>query len=114
MKNKPLMIFILVLAPIALGFGLYKAFFSGPLGVSLPNSLQFANLETGELVSMKRGSFPSIPVRDKATKRYSIYPVLKNESGQWVVEERYRAGIDELAKSATLKVDLQTFVVQTK
>lgn len=114
MKNKPLMILILILAPIALVFGVYKTFFADSSGVALPNTLQFVNVETGQLLSYKRGSFPSVPIRDNTTKRYSIYPVARNEQGQWVVDERHRAGIGDLAKSATLKVDLQTFVVQTK
>lgn len=83
----------------------------GPVGKQ-----PFVNVTTGEVVYLRQGSdFKTIPAADK-DKRFTLFPVEQDESGSWVLEERYRGGLQDGFKNGwftpeELKVDAETFKV---
>ena len=110
--SKFLKIAVIILAPLALAFGVWKAC-SAPTD-SAPTDFYFADVQTGELISRGRGQFATIPIKNPATGDYTFYPVQKDEAGHWVVTERYRSGLSDLADDKRAKVNMSTFVIDTK
>jgi hypothetical protein len=109
--SKYLKIAVLILAPIALAFGVWKAC-SGPVDEA-PREFFFADIQTGEFISRGRGEFATSPIKNPATGDYTFYPVRKDDAGNWVILERYRSGLNEIAADKRSKVDMATFVIQT-
>ncbi len=109
--SKYVKIAIIILAPLALAFGVWKAC-SGPAD-SAPSEFYFADVQTGELISRGRGQFATIPIKNPATGDYTFYPVSKSDSGEWVVIERFRSGLNDLAADKRPKVNMSTFVIET-
>lgn len=109
--SKYVKIAVLVLAPIALAFGIWTAFFTGSGGGSLPDTWVFADVQTGEIVRKQRGTVVSIPLKNPATSAFTLFPVEQNEQGQWVVIERYRRALNDLPAGTSAKLDSATYVV---
>lgn len=77
----------------------------------------FVNVTTGKIVylSQRAGDFKTIPAKD-SKGNLTLFPVEKDESGAWVLEERYRGGIETGLESGwfkqeDLKFDPETFKV---
>ncbi len=97
---------LLALAPIVLGFGVWWTFFRQ--SVPLASSIPFVNVRTGEVVWMPREKIVSIPERTR-DGAFLLYPLTKDSHGSFVVSERFRDGLKELAREGPLRVDLQTY-----
>jgi hypothetical protein len=102
---------LLVLGPVVLVAGIIYSL-SGKSS-PVPDQYVFGDVMTGEIVTLKKGSFASFPVKNKEGKR-TLFPVTKQPDGSYVVTERYREALTSMTQSGTipkdqLKVDLQSY-----
>lgn len=109
-KLKPV---ILALGPIVLAVGIW--FYLRSNASPVPSSIQLVNIVTGETSQIAQSALGSIPDLTADGKPY-LYPVDKTESGEFVINERYRSDIKSRIKQKMipadgLKVDLTTFKV---
>lgn len=101
---------LLVLGPVVLVVSIVLSLSKGS---TVPDQYTFGDVTTGEIVTLKKGSFASFPVKNKEGKR-TLFPVTKEPDGTYVVTERYRDALSSMTQSGTipkeqLKVDLQTY-----
>ncbi len=105
---RPWQIILFVLAVLALAGGL---FLSCRGGVDLADSILMVDVNSGDRfrfdTSGKRGVI--IPAKHPETGERTLLPIYEMD-GQWVIAERYRAGLgnDEFPAAA---VDLETYAV---
>lgn len=104
---------LLALGPIVLVAGIVYSM-KGK-GSTVPDTYMFADVTTGEIVTLKKGSYASFPVKNKDGKR-ALFPVSKQPDGTYVVTERYREALTSMTQSGALnkdelKVDLKTYRV---
>nr|AQQ75105.1 hypothetical protein [uncultured bacterium] len=84
----------------------------GPVGKAA-----FVDVTTGKIQYLRQGSdFKTIPAAGP-DGRLTLFPVQKTERGDWVLEERYRGGIQDglregWFKKEELKIDAETFSVR--
>lgn len=109
------------IAVVALGLlggvgGVVYAVRSNP-GIELASSVPMVDVITGELFDFeipKKGSlvFPEI---NPATGKETLFPVIKDEAGNWKLAERYAGGLQDLKmKPEELAVDRATGAVRVK
>lgn len=108
---KAVKIIIIVLAPIALIYGVWSTFFSGGAGGSLPGSSAYADVATGEVRSYASDHFIGLPGTNERDGKPTVYPVFKDEDGVYRIAERYRSLLRQLADTEEVKVDLETYEV---
>lgn len=94
-----------------------RALFSGGPDGGPTGKQPFVNVTTGEIVylSQRAGDFKTIPAKDKKGN-LTLFPVEQDASGAWVLEARYRGGIETgleagWFKQEELKFDPETFKV---
>lgn len=102
---------LIAVAPIILAVGVWSALRGGS-ATDIPDSVTFVDVSTGDLVTMKRGSFISVPAMNDRDKKFTLYIVNKDESGAWVVNENLREQLLALPESERSKIDPQTFRVR--
>jgi len=103
---------------LVIGGGLiFKTLFTGGPDGGPTGKQPFVNVTTGEIVylSQRAGDFKTIPALDKKGKM-TLFPVHQDDSGSWILEERYRGGIETGLESGwftrdELKFDPETFKV---
>lgn len=109
------------IAVVALGLiggigGIVYSLRSNP-GLDLADSVPMVDVLTGELYDFeipKKGSlvFPEI---NPATGKETLFPITKDESGNWKLAERYAGGLKQLnLKPEELVVDEATGIVRVK
>lgn len=84
----------------------------GPVGKA-----PFVDVTTGKIHHLRQGSdFVTIPAKG-SDGRDTLYPVEKNEAGEWVLIARYAGGVEQgikdgVLKADELKIDPETFKVR--
>ncbi len=84
----------------------------GPVGKAA-----FVDVTTGKIHHLRQGSdFITIPAKG-SDGRDTLYPVEQDESGAWVLKEKYRGAIADGLKKGTftndeLKINPETFKVR--
>lgn len=90
MQNvRPWQMVLFVAAVAAMAFGLWWSLGRGPRAESTNRAL-LVDVTTGQLyefVTRKRGVI--IPERNPDTGKYALFPVSRNDGGEWVVDSRY-------------------------
>lgn len=109
---KALKFIAIAAAPIILIVGLWMFISSGKN--ELPTDYLYADVVTGEVVSLDRASIKTIPAANKRDGKRTLYPVDRDAQGNYVIKERFRVGLADTAKTVggPLKVDQQTFIVK--
>ncbi len=97
---------LIALAPIALGLGIWWTFFRQ--GSPLPNSRLYVDVTTGEMISIPTDQVRSIPGMNKQGE-FALFPVEKDQTGAYVIHERYREALAPLVKDPRLRVDMTTY-----
>lgn len=100
---------ILVIAPIVLIVGLVVTF-SGN-GTGIPSTMTYVDVASGKTLRRDPQSFMALPGKNAQGQR-SIFPVEHNDDGDWIIGDRYRSALVELAKTVDVKVNLKTFVIE--
>lgn len=100
---------IIGLAPLVLIIGVWSSLNSG--GGKFPDSYMFVDIQTGELVTLRRSEIKSIPEKNSRDGTFTLFPVSLNPEGKYQIEERYQEGLRSLAETQDLKIDTETFEV---
>ena len=113
-KVKPWQVVLLVLALVALGTSAYLSFGSSPDRPRLISEITMVDVTTGQLFSFslggKRGV--SVPETNPDSGKRTLVPVMKDESGSWIVGPRDRAVLSTFSQEPTLVVDRGSGKVQ--
>lgn len=100
---------IIGLAPLVLIYGVWSAVQMGKS--PLPNSYTFVDVETGELVHLKRNEIRFIPEKNNRNELQTLFPISVNQEGQYAVEDRYHDDVRKLAEKMPLKINAEPFLV---
>ncbi len=106
---------VLGLALVAVGVSVFFSLRgSGPESMMTKRVL-LVDVTTGDLFEMstKKGA-AIIPELNPATGQRALYPVTKDDRGQWHVSPRFLTGLEELGIKATAMVDRASGHVQVK
>lgn len=115
-QAKPWQIAVVALGLIGGVGGVVYSFRSNP-GLNLADSVPMVDVMTGELYDFevpKKGSlvFPEI---NPTTGKETLFPIIKDDAGNWKLAERYAGGLKLLkAKPEELAVDSATGIVKVK
>ncbi|HHN77312.1 MAG TPA: hypothetical protein ENK11_01380 [Phycisphaerales bacterium] len=103
---------LLVLAVVALGFGLWYTF-SGEK-VHQPDRLTLIDVGTGDryFVSTSGKRLAIIPERNPDTNERSLFPITKDAEGHWTISPLIRPAFDEYEGDKSAVVDQSTYEVK--
>lgn len=97
-----------VLAVAVLCLGIWYSFFSGG-APKMPNRVMLLDVKTGELfVTNPRKHRLMLPAKNPNTGERVLFPVRKNDNGDWIVPEHYRSGVDNIEFSRSVILNLDT------
>lgn len=105
---KPLKIALLVIGPLALIVGLYLAF--AGRGSGMASRVTLLDVTTGQTRSVASSSIKFLPAPNDAGVM-ALFPVIRNQAGQWEIPDRYRESVRELAKSNQIQIDPETLTL---
>jgi len=93
---KPWQIILIVIAVGVLGISLWRQVSAGK--VNLPDSVLVVDVETGEMYRMSLGKRNGayFPEKNPTTGENNLMPVIKSESGEWVVPNHARPAIQDI------------------
>ena len=77
----------------------------------VPNSFTFVDVETGEIVVLSKKDVRFIPAKNTRDGKPTLFPVEKDEQGNYKVAGHYGAAIAAMAESGTIKVDPKTLAI---
>ncbi|MGD9691291.1 MAG: hypothetical protein AB7G17_00445 [Phycisphaerales bacterium] len=102
---KPVKIALVVLGPLVLIVGVYLSVGRG--GTSLASRMTVMDVTTGEIKMVSKSSVKTLPAQNKDGVR-SLFPVVKNEAGVYVIPDRFREAVEALGKEHALQIDPQS------
>ncbi len=110
---KPWQIVLFIAAVAVLGFSLWRQLGSGQ--VDLPNSVLVVDVETGEMYRMSLGKRNGayFPEKNPDTGEHNLMPVVKTDSGEWIVPNHARAamqdidGVNKFVNESNWQVNIQ-------
>ncbi len=105
---KPLKITLLVLGPIALIVGIYLAMAGRSSG--LASRVTLLDVTTGQTKTVSAGSIKFLPAPNESGVM-ALFPVIRNEAGQWEIPDRYRDALRDLAKENQIQIDPETLTL---
>jgi hypothetical protein len=103
---------IIGLAPLVLIYGVWTSLQQGRS--PLPDSYTFVDVETGDVVYLKRNEIRFIPEKNDRNDLQTLFPVSVNHDGQYAVEDRYHNDVRKLAEQIPLKINAEPFLVDMK
>lgn len=99
---------LLVLGPLALIVGIYVALSGRSSGMA--SRVTLLDVTTGQTRSVSASSIKFLPAPNDAGV-HCLFPVVRNEAGQWEVPDRYRESVRDIAKSHQVQVDPETLTL---
>ncbi len=105
---KPLKIALIIVGPLVLIAGILLSLGGG--GVGLSSRVMLVDVTTGETRSVSQSSIKMLPAPNDAGVM-ALFPVVKNEAGHYVIPDRYREAVAQLAKAHSLRVDPESLTV---
>lgn len=106
-KPKPWQIVLFVAAGLAILFVGYKIIRGD--GISVEHDLLVVDIETGEVFEIDtNGRGIVLPAKNPATGERTMFPVYKDDEGQWLLESRGLASITNDKLKTGDFIDLET------
>lgn len=105
---KSLKIAVVILGPLVLIVGLYFALSNRSSSIS--SRVTLVDVTTGKTRAVSSSSIKMLPAPNEAGE-FVLFPVMKNEAGQWVIPDRYRDAVRELGKEGALRVNPETLTL---
>ncbi len=109
---KPWQLVLVIVAALVLAVSLWMVFSSDR--VFQPNQVVLVDVSTGDrFISKTSGNRMTIlPAWHPETGERSLYPIIKNDEGEWVVSEMLRGKLVEFGGDHSAVVDFDGFVVR--
>lgn len=112
--NKKTIIATVALVIAAIGILVYV--YSGKERSPIQQQRAMVDVLTGQRQSVSGARVLAIPLQNSRGQE-SIFPVMQDDSGTWIIPERYQGLLLRLVNEGTLprdglKVDLETFAIQ--
>ena len=111
---KPWQIVLMIVAVLVLAGSLWMTL--GGRSVPNPNQIIVADVETGELFSIDTSGskLALLPARHPETGEKTLYPVQKNDDGEWVITRLLASTFETYEGEAAAVMDRQTLVVEVE
>lgn len=99
---KPWQMIVIALAVLVLGYTGWS--FISTDSIEQPSGIMTVDIMTGQLYDVRKGRAKgmALPARHPETNEPTLFPVERNEQGDWHIIERYAAGIDDELREESL------------
>ena len=99
---KPWQMIVIALAVLVLGYTGWS--FISNDSIQQPSGIMTVDIMTGQLYDVQKGRAKgmALPARHPETDERTLYPVKRDEQGDWHIIERYAAGIDDELRAESL------------
>ncbi len=106
-RVSPVQVGVLIVGLIAMGYLVYSLM--RPTGVTVDTEIVLADVTTGQLFSLdtaKGSAF--IPEVNPDTGKETLFPVIKDEQGNWVITPNHRGSVRSISEKPVAISDLRS------
>ncbi len=96
MDIKPWQVVVIVAAVLVLGFSVVRQMGKGK--IDFPDSVLVVDVETGDMYRMSLGKRNGayFPEKNPDSGKHTLMPVIKSESGEWVIAPHARPALQDI------------------